>query len=167
LATRKIKPNRISFKFGWVENQQTLNNTNAQNYQFQGSIHNDTTWSSDTVKIYNDIVIDNLATLYINPGVYVEFQGNFSLTVYGRIRAIGTQYDTINFTIYDTTSFGDTATLKGGWGSIKLRDNTTDTSVFSYCKFSYGKAVEPGITIWDHLNEENMGGLCLLKIMQT
>jgi hypothetical protein len=126
-------------------------------------ISNDTTWSSDTVKIYNDIVIENQATLQIDPGVYVEFQGNYSLTIYGRIRAIGTQYDTINFTIYDTTSFGDTATLQGGWGSIKLLDNTTDTSVFSYCRLSYGKAIEPGAYINDNLNEENMGGALFVK----
>jgi hypothetical protein len=126
-------------------------------------ISNDTIWSSDTVRISNDIVIGNQTTLQIDPGVYVEFQGNYSLTVYGRIRAIGTQYDTINFTISDTTSFGDTATLQGGWGSIKLLENTTDTSVFNYCKFSYGKAIEPGVTIWDHLNEENMGGALFVK----
>jgi hypothetical protein len=126
-------------------------------------ISNDTTWSSDTVKIYNDIVIENQAMLQIDPGVYVEFQGNYSLTVHGCIRAIGTQYDTINFTISDTTSFGDTTTLLGGWGSIKLLDNSTDTSVFSHCKFSYGKAIEPGAFINDNLNEENMGGALFVK----
>ena len=126
-------------------------------------ISNDTTWSSDTVKIYNDIVIENQATLQIDPGVYVEFQGNYSLTVYGCIKAIGSQDSTIIFTISDTTSFGDTTTLLGGWGSIKLLDNSTDTSVFSHCNFSYGKAIDPGALINDNLNEENMGGALFVK----
>ncbi len=126
-------------------------------------ISSDTTWASDTIKIYNDIVVEYPATLTIGPGVYVEFQGSYSLTVYGSIKAIGSQDSTIIFTISDTTSFGDTTTLLGGWGSIKLLDNSTDTSVFSHCKFSYGKAIDPGALINDNLNEENMGGALFVK----
>jgi len=126
-------------------------------------ISSDTTWSSDTIKIYNDIVVEYPATLTIEPGVYVEFQGNYSLSVYGGIKAIGTVTDSIFFTVADTNYFADTATLAGGWGSIKLLDNPTDTSEFSYCKFSYGKAIDPGHTINDHLNEENWGGALFVK----
>ncbi|MCK9450522.1 MAG: right-handed parallel beta-helix repeat-containing protein [Bacteroidales bacterium] len=133
---------------------QVLNNNN---------IIADTTWSTDTIRIYNDVTVQYPATLTINPGVYVEFQGNYSINVQGSIKAIGTMNDTIVFTVFDTTSYADTATLAGGWGSIKLLDNPTDTSEFSFCRFSYGKAIDPGHTINDHLNEENWGGALFVK----
>lgn len=143
----------IAFFILLVSNAQEL-----KNYH----IVSDTTWASDTVKIYNDIFLSSQATLRINPGVYVEFQGNYSLTVKGSIKAIGTAMDSIIFTIRDTTSFSDTTTLAGGWGSIKLLSNTMDTSFFQYCKFSYGKAIQPGTTVNNHLNENNRGGAIYL-----
>ncbi|MCK9452194.1 MAG: T9SS type A sorting domain-containing protein [Bacteroidales bacterium] len=121
-------------------------------------ISDDTTWTSDTINVYNDIVVESQATLYINPGVFVEFQGNYSLDIYGKIRAIGTCNDSIIFTINDHTSFGDTTTIDGGWGGIRFFDNSADTSIFNYCRFSYGKAVVPG-TFWgDPNNQDNKGG---------
>ena len=121
-------------------------------------ISGDTTWSSDTINVYNDIVVESQATLYINPGVFVKFQGNYSLDIYGKIRAIGTSNDSIIFTIKDNTSFSDTTTINGGWGGIRFFDNSADTSIFNYCRFSYGKAVDPG-TFWgDPNNQDNMGG---------
>jgi hypothetical protein len=129
-------------------------------------IFNDTTWSSDTVKIYNDIVVGSQVTLTINPGVYVEFQGNYCIDVYGKITAIGSVTDSITFTINDTTNFADTATYDGGWGSIKLLENDIDTSKFSYCKFSYGKAVEPG-TPYYNSNEQVKGGSIYLNQYQS
>jgi hypothetical protein len=123
------------------------------------SIFTDTTWSSDTVKIYNDVIVQYPATLTINPGVYVEFQGNYSLSVYGRIKAIGNINDSIFFTVADTSSFADTATLQGGWGSIKLLDNVSDTSEFAYCKFTYGKAFSPGTPVSYRSDKKNGGAL--------
>ncbi len=117
----------------------------------------DTTWASDTVKIYNDVIVQYPATLTINPGVYVEFQGNYSLSVYGRIKAIGTVSDSIFFTVSDTNYFADTATLQGGWGSVKLLDNESDTSEFAFCKFSYGKAFSPGNSVSSR-SEKKIGG---------
>lgn len=121
------------------------------------SILTDTTWSSDTIQIYNDVVVEYPATLTIEPGVYVEFQGNYSLSVYGRIKAIGTVSDSIFFTVADTNYFADTATLAGGWGSIKLLENESDTSEFTFCKFSYGKAFSPGNSV-NSRSEKKIGG---------
>jgi hypothetical protein len=126
-------------------------------------ILSDTTWSSDTLKIYNDIVVESQVTLTIDPGVYVEFQGNYSINVYGKITAIGSVTDSITFIINDTTKFADTATYAGGWGSIKLLGNDIDTSFFHYCRFSYGKAVSPGSYPNDNYNEELKGGCLYLN----
>jgi hypothetical protein len=118
----------------------------------------DTIWSSDTIKINNDIMVASNVVLSINPGVYVEFQGNYSLDVYGKILALGTEIDSIYFTINDTTGFADTATYNGGWGSIKLLKNSVDTSIFQYCNFSYGKANEIGVYAGSSDNENLKGG---------
>jgi hypothetical protein len=140
-----------------------ISGTNAQNYLLQDSIRNDTTWSSDTVKIYNDIVIENQAMLQIDPGVYVEFQGNYSLDVYGKIIANGFANDSIVFTVNNHDAIDDTSTSTGGWGSIKLLTNSSDTSKFNYCRFSYGKAVVPGEWSDDPYNEDNKGGAIYLN----
>jgi predicted outer membrane repeat protein len=123
----------------------------------QQFIENDTVWASDTVRIYNDIVVEYPATLTVNPGVYVEFQDNYSIDIYGKLIAIGSGKLPIIFTIADTNSFGDTATLAGGWGGMKFYNNTIDTSFLQYCVFKYGKAVDPG-TYWEELSNNNHKG---------
>lgn len=123
----------------------------------QQLITSDTTWSSDTIKIYNDIVVQYPATLTIHPGVYVEFQGNFSIDVFGKLVAMGTPDDSIKFTIKDHSLHADTSTLAGGWGGIKLLNNAHDTTFFCFCDFKYGKAVDPG-TYWEELNNDNHKG---------
>ncbi|MDP2684910.1 MAG: choice-of-anchor Q domain-containing protein [bacterium] len=124
-----------------------------------GNINMDTVWASDTVHLQQNIIIDDSATLTILNGVYIEFQGNFSIQVYGNVIAFGSLEDSITFTIKDTTSFCDTATYEGGWGGIRFMPvERSDTSFFNYCKFEYGKAVVPGLPGAEFVNEENMGG---------
>ena len=133
---------------------------NGQTSKFTlGNIKNDTTWSSDTIRIYNDIAIHDSATLTILPGTYVEFQGNFAIEVSGIIKALGTLNDSITFTINDTTSFNDTTTVAGGWRGLRfLPIERNDTSFFYYCNFKYGKAVKPGLAGIEFTSEENIGG---------
>jgi hypothetical protein len=130
----------------------------CQNIMAQWMITNDTIWTADTVKIYQDVIVAQNVLLTIEPGAYIEFQDNFSIKVFGRLRAIGTPADSIVFTVKDTTMFADTATLQGGWGSIKLLVNGGDTSHFVYCHFSYGKAVDPGHYSLNPVNHNNKGG---------
>ena len=78
-------------------------------------------------------MIEDGATLVINPGVTVSFAGMKSLTVAGRLLAIGNETDSIIFT---------TADLSNGWRGIRF-DNTpetNDTSKIMYCRIEYGKA---------------------------
>lgn len=73
------------------------------------------------------------STLMIDPGVEVQFQGSYKLWALGRLIAAGTINDTIVFTANDSLT---------GWLGIRY-DGTTasaDTSVFRYCKFSFGRA---------------------------
>jgi len=64
------------------------------------------TWSinGSPYQVMGDIAIPNDSTLSVDPGVMVEFQGHYALFVQGRLLAMGTETDTIVFTVNDTTS---------------------------------------------------------------
>jgi hypothetical protein len=63
---------------------------NATVIEVSDNIDFDVTWTADTVKILNDISILPAATLTVNPGTYIEFQGHYKLQVEGRILSVGT-----------------------------------------------------------------------------
>lgn len=82
--------------------------------------------------IQGAIMVANDSTLTIEPGVRVEFQGNFKFLVMGRILAIGNVTDSITFTANNPST---------GWLGIRF-DNTqlsNDTSKFYYCNVLHGK----------------------------
>ncbi len=109
--------------------------------------------------VTDNMTIPNDSTLIIKPGVKVEFQGHYSLTVMGRLLAIGTATDSILFTINDTTGFSDPDTILGGWYGIRFIDTplTNDSSKIVYCCLEYGKAVGP---VW-HLYAG--GAICIIQ----
>lgn len=124
-----------------------------------GEVSGHWTLSDSPYRILGDITVANDSTLIIDPGVVVEFQGHYSLNVQGRLLAVGTQTDTIIFTVNDTTGFSNADTTLGGWFGIRFTDTplTNDSSKIKYCKLQYGKAVAP---VW-HLNAG--GALCVLN----
>jgi hypothetical protein len=131
----------------------------AQNFQFEGSIHNDTTWSADTLLITGNVLIDSNVTLTVLPGTFIHINGYYSIQSYGTIRAIGTITDSIVFTHLDTLYHADTSTTKGGWHGIRfLPRSSTDTSFFKFCKIENGKAVVPGSWIPYYDKPDNRGG---------
>lgn len=114
----------------------------------QNTIH----WTADTIKIYENYIVPENTTLLIDPGVIVEFQGNYKLEIAGSMKAMGNVNDSILFTVSDTTGFSDCRTdttyydtiiqtPDGGWGGISLINNNTDTSIFRYCRFQYAKKI--------------------------
>ena len=115
---------------------------NAQNFQFQGNITSDTTWSADTLEITGDVLIDSNVTLTVLPGTFVHITGYYAIWSYGSIRAIGSETDSIVFTHLDTVYHNDTSTIQGGWHGFRLLPRLSqDTSIFKYCKISNGKSV--------------------------
>ena len=112
-----------------------------------GTISVSTTWSDDTMLVVGDITINDGVTLTINPGLLIEFQGHYSINVKGRLLAVGTEMDSIKFTINDTTGFYDHATDNGAWNGIVFNNApaTNDTSRIQYCIIEYSKtSSEPG-----------------------
>jgi len=114
-----------------------------------------TTWSTDTVLIIGDITVNSGVTLTINPGTKVIFQGHYKFNVNGRLLAIGTVNNQIQFTINDTTGFSTMTSNNGGWYGVRFVNNvSTDTSKLFYCRFSYGKANGTG-------DDANGGAVCV------
>ena len=119
------------------------------------------TWSTanSPYHIEGEITILDDSTLTVEPGVEVIFLGHYALLVQGRMLAIGTETDSIIFTVNDTTGFSDPDTGLGGWYGIRFIDTpvNNDSSKFIYCKFQYGKAVAD---FW-HANAG--GALCIIQ----
>ena len=102
------------------------------------------TWNTDTVFVKGNLLIPYNESLNILPGIVVEFNAYYSLEVQGQLLAKGLPGDTIIFTVKDTVNFGNQSTGKGGWSGIRFKAtaNNSDSSIFSFCCFRFGKAVE-------------------------
>jgi hypothetical protein len=114
----------------------------GQTTEIYGTISNDTIWSSDTVMVIGDVTVAEGVRLTIDPGVIVQLQNYYKISVNGSLFAIGTEADSITFTIADTTGFyANINSLDGGWSGIYIigEDGSTDTTIFNYCRMEYGK----------------------------
>jgi predicted outer membrane repeat protein len=90
------------------------------------------TWSAagSPYLIEGEITVHTDSTLVIEPGVEVNFQGNYAFTVNGYLEAIGTEADSIHFFPADTST---------GWGGISFDfdDIAGLTYPLSYCTFHH------------------------------
>ncbi len=100
-------------------------------------------WNTDTVLVIGDLTVPDGHSLLIQPGTIVEFQGSFAFNIKGSVTAIGMQDDNIFFQVDDTAGFSVDTIQDGGWRGIRFDHNrtTNDPSVFSNCRFYYGKMV--------------------------
>ena len=115
----------------------------AQTHIPAGNVSGTWTTSGSPYLIEGEISITAGQTLTIEPGVLVEFQDHYKLNVQGNIQAVGTQNDSICFTIDDTTGFSNLLLPDGGWHGIRFGNSTpgNDTSRISFCRLEWGKAV--------------------------
>ncbi|MFC2112130.1 choice-of-anchor Q domain-containing protein [Bacteroidota bacterium] len=117
-----------------------------------GNISTDTEWSTDTIDVTSDVIIEDGATLTIDPGVLVYFQGYFGITIEGRLLAEGesTAGDTIRFESADSNGWHNFGSTAGGWKGIVINGggdmDDNDTTVLSYCRIRFGKAASTGRT---------------------
>jgi len=102
-----------------------------------GTISVDTIWSDDLITVIGDITVSPGVTLTINPGTTVFFSGSYSITIEGRLLAIGTESNMISFT----------SSVNTHWKSLMfLPDNLDFTSELEYCilENAYLDNNEPG-----------------------
>lgn len=80
--------------------------------------------------IKGNISIPKDSTLTIEPGVEIRFDGKYQIAVYGKIRALGKEGDTIRFYPQDTLN---------RWRGIRYygSNKSTDSAIFKYCRFEY------------------------------
>jgi hypothetical protein len=118
-------------------------NSFTQTYINQGNVSGNWVTTKSPYFIQGDITIPNDSTLTIEPGVSIVFQGHYGLFVQGKLLAVGTEINNINFTVNDTTGFYNYDTTLGGWYGIRFIDTPedNDTSKIIYCILQYGKAV--------------------------
>ena len=118
-------------------------NSFTQTYINQGNVSGNWVTTKSPYLIQGDITVPNDSTLTIEPGVSIVFQGHYGLFVQGRLLAVGTEINNINFTVNDTTGFYNYDTTLGGWYGIRFINTPegNDTSKIIYCNIQYGKAV--------------------------
>jgi hypothetical protein len=89
------------------------------------------TWTlaNSPYQVTGHITVPAGQILTIEAGVEVNFQGYYKFIVDGKVLANGTENGIINFT---------TDNQSVGWGGIRL-DETSDISVFTFCRIEYGK----------------------------
>ncbi|KPK86541.1 MAG: hypothetical protein AMS27_04790 [Bacteroides sp. SM23_62_1] len=114
-----------------------------------GDVSGTWTKANSPYRIHGDIVVPLGQSLTIESGVKVQFQGYFMLNIKGNVCATGTPGDTILFTVADTAGFSNIESETGSWKGVKIENLDwsmwdSDSSVFTYCKFEYGKSIEAG-----------------------
>jgi len=78
--------------------------------------------------VTDNLILQPVDTLTIQPGVEVRFDGNYRFDIFGTFFAIGTETDSIKF-----TKNGDTK-----WMSLNFADACNDSSKIQYCIIEYG-----------------------------
>lgn len=111
-------------------------------------------WDADTVLVIGNVKVQD--SLRIVAGTTVLFDSYYCIKVEqgASITALGTENDSILFTVADTTSFHVFNAGRGGWNGIHL--NRAGACKFDYCRFQYGKAA---------LDNDQDGGA--LRILDT
>ncbi len=113
--------------------------------QVSGPIQGDTSWDADTIAVIGDVTIEDGVTLRIRPGACVAFQGAYSLTVMGRLLAIGAPEERIVFTGGVAVDRAG-GSREGSWTGIRFPRTaaTNDSTRLEYCVIEYARAPAGG-----------------------
>jgi len=134
---------------------------------FGGYIAADTrlTKACSPYSISEYIEVNGSATLTIEPGVTLSFDGNIGIEVgnadVGTLVAVGTAQDPITFTSSSSPP------LAGDWGGIRLFDGTLPGTQIAYAKVDFcgadrsgcivGDGVSPNVVTIDHVTIDHVG----------
>ena len=124
-----------------VEDNRGLFDTISYNLEVKestcGIITSDVVWGQDTIDITCDVEVEPNVTLTINPGTVVRFNGPYSISVFGKLLAVGAENDSIRFTLHDSIDFSLSMYNKG-WQGIYIysKSEPQDSSELRYCEIS-------------------------------
>jgi predicted outer membrane repeat protein len=99
-----------------------LDRINAQSVIKPGNISGTWTKKASPYIIRGDVNIPAGKSLTIQPGVEVQFDGHYTLNVQGSLMAVGTENDSIIFTVADTS--GIKTRQRYGWNGIRFDRRT-------------------------------------------
>lgn len=90
--------------------------------------------SGNPYEVIGDLEIPEDSSLVINPGVFIIFNDHYEFRVNSRatLSAVGTEADSIIFTVADTSV---------GWKGIYFGELTGIGNQISFCRLEYGKAI--------------------------
>ncbi len=88
--------------------------------------------------VAEDVVVTGGVVLTIDAGVVVKFDGNFSLTVYGSIHAVGTSSDPVVFTSSKPLP------APGDWNTVELAGAQNESFQFKNVIVEYARS---GVTV--------------------
>jgi len=117
----------------------------------EGDVSGNWSLNGSPYLVEGEITIPDGETLSIEPGVYIQFQGHYTLNVQGQLLAIGTAQDSIRFTVIDTTGFHLAGEPDGSWNGIHFYETpaTNDSTKIVYCILEYSKTPIEEYTGWN------------------
>jgi len=124
----------ISMALGFLSMLSEIEDATATVF-VSGFIDTDTNWTAANSPyiVVGDITINDTATLTIEPGAEVKFDGPFSLTVQGTLISVGNDPNRI------TITSNGIVPKKGDWNSILVE--ATGSIDMQYTNVSYGKQI--------------------------
>jgi len=98
-----------------------------------GLISGNVTWKIENSPyiITSDIMVNNNATLTIQPGVVIRFDGNYSLIVSGSLHAVGNGTSQVTFTSNKPQP------SSGDWNTLKFLGTSNNSFVLKYSIIQY------------------------------
>ena len=108
---------------------------------------------ADTIMLTGNVIIPENERLTFLPGTRIVSTGFYGFDVRGSVLALGAEANPIVFTVADTNGFHNPEDARGGWDGFNFinTDPMSDSSLFSHCIFSFGKAFGDSL--------ESMGGV--------
>jgi predicted outer membrane repeat protein len=110
--------------------------------EVSGVITEDTHWNAEQVLVTGDILVQESATLSIEPGTEIIFTGYYGLEVHGGLWAEGSAEERIIFTAADSELFTADDLPLGCWQGIYFAQSATALpSKIEYSIIQYAKAI--------------------------
>jgi hypothetical protein len=119
-------------------------------YYFSGNLSEDHVLPAREITVWGNVVIPPTLKLTVSPGATVKFLGHYTILAQGSLEAVGTEADSIRFTVADTTGFhldlGDEINANGSWNGLEILTSTSsDSTLIDHCIFEYAKAAGTGL----------------------